>query len=226
VLVSSIAPSAVGGGFAPAAELCALLRHEVAICTAGRRRKRRSSHDVVSSVSALRGRHWQRWGLKHAVAVGPVSRTRERLRGMKGMDNGSEALTLRIVTSAELKRLKGSRPKKGRGPSAGDFNGRPPHVACPPVYRGVLTLLCTSRNVVSRTRSPGRCKAVRPGVARPQGRGTAEPVKDAGGSEGRPVIGRIEGDVSPHAERRLTSRGCDRTKKTRQIANRGSVYHG
>jgi hypothetical protein len=115
------------------------LRHEVAICTAGRRRKRRSSHDVVSSVSALRGRHWQRWGLKHAVAVGPVSRTRERLWGMKGMDNGSEALTLRIVTSAELKRHKGSRPKKGRGPSAGDFNARPPHVACPPVYRGVLT---------------------------------------------------------------------------------------
>jgi hypothetical protein len=109
------------------------------MCTAGRRRTWRSSHDVVSSVSALWGRHRQRWGLKHAVAVGPVSRTWERLQGMKGMDNVSEALAVRIVTSAELKRLKGSRPKQGRGPGAGDVKGRPTHVACSPVYRGVLT---------------------------------------------------------------------------------------
>jgi hypothetical protein len=34
---------------------------------------------------------------------------------MKGMDNGSEALALRIVTRAELKRLKGSRPKRDEG---------------------------------------------------------------------------------------------------------------
>src|SRR5712692_5261905 len=31
--------------------------------------------------------------------------------------------------------------------------------------------------------------------------------------------------MMPHAERRLTSRGCDRTKKLRQTVNRGSVYN-
>jgi hypothetical protein len=58
----------VGGGRPRGPSLSRFLRHEVAMCTAGRRRKRRSSQDVVSSVSALWGRHRQRWGLKHAVA--------------------------------------------------------------------------------------------------------------------------------------------------------------
>jgi hypothetical protein len=70
-----------------------------------------------------------------------VSRTRDRLRGMTGKGNVSEALVLRIVTSAELKRLKGSRPKMGGGASSGDFNGRSTHVQSPPVYRGALTPL-------------------------------------------------------------------------------------
>jgi hypothetical protein len=42
-----------------------------------------------------------------------VGRTRDRLRGMTGKGNVSEASVLRLVTSAELKRLKGSRPKRG-----------------------------------------------------------------------------------------------------------------
>jgi hypothetical protein len=67
-----------------------------------------------------------------------VSRTRDRLRGMTGKGNVSEALVLRIVTSAELKRLNGSRPKMGRGSGLGDFNGHPTHVWYPPVYRGAL----------------------------------------------------------------------------------------
>jgi hypothetical protein len=196
------------------------------MCTAGRRRERRSSHDVVSAVSALRGRHRQRWGPKHAVAVGPVSRTRDRLRGMKGMDNVSAALVLRIVTSAERKRLKGSRPKQGRGPGAGDFNGRPTHGTCPPAYRGVLTPSVHTAQRGKPDSPSGQVQAVGPGVAQPSGRGTAKPGKDAGGSEGRPLTGRIEGPRSPHAGRRLTSRGCDRTMKARQTAKRGSVDHG
>jgi len=67
-----------------------------------------------------------------------VSRTRDRLRGMTGKGNVSEALVLRTVTPAELKRLKGSRPKMGRGTGLGDVNGRPTHVEFPPVYRGAL----------------------------------------------------------------------------------------
>jgi hypothetical protein len=55
------------------------------------------------------------------------------------MGNVSEALVLRTVTPAELKRLSGSRPKRGRGTGAEDFNGRPPHVQLPPVYRGTLS---------------------------------------------------------------------------------------
>jgi hypothetical protein len=55
------------------------------------------------------------------------------------MGNVSEASVLRIVTAAELKRLKGSKPKMGRGSGVGDFNGRPPHVWYPPVYRGALS---------------------------------------------------------------------------------------
>src|SRR5205823_9637287 len=33
------------------------------------------SHGVVSPVPTLRGRRWQRWGLKHAVKAGKLSRT-------------------------------------------------------------------------------------------------------------------------------------------------------
>jgi len=56
-----------------------------------------------------------------------------------GMGNGSEASELRLVTSAEPKRLSGSRPKRGRGAGLAGFNGPPTHVGSPPVYRGALT---------------------------------------------------------------------------------------
>ncbi len=58
---------------------------------------------------------------------------------MTGKGTVREALVLRIVTAAELKRLSGSRPKMGRGAGSGDFNGRPRHVESPPVYRGALS---------------------------------------------------------------------------------------
>jgi len=58
---------------------------------------------------------------------------------MTGKGNVSEALVLHTVTPAELKRLKGSRPKMGWGAGSGGFNGRPTHVQSPPVYRGTLT---------------------------------------------------------------------------------------
>ena len=63
----------------------------------------------------------------------------DRLRGMTGKGNVSEAAVLRIVNRAELKRLKGSRPKMGGGAGSGDFNGRPTYVSSSPVYRGALT---------------------------------------------------------------------------------------
>ena len=63
----------------------------------------------------------------------------ERLRGMTGKGKVTEASVLRIVNRAELKRLKGSRPKMGREASSGDFNGRPTHVESSPVYSGALT---------------------------------------------------------------------------------------
>jgi len=47
--------------------------------------------------------------------------------------------TLRIVNTAELKRLSGSRPKTGRGASSGDLEGLPTHVWSPPVHRDTLT---------------------------------------------------------------------------------------
>ena len=68
-----------------------------------------------------------------------MSRTPDRLRGRTGKGKVTEALVLRIVNRAELKRLKGSRPKMGRGTGSGDVNGRPTHVEFPPVYRGALT---------------------------------------------------------------------------------------
>ena len=54
------------------------------------------------------------------------------------MGKVTKALVLRIVTPAELKRLKGSRPKMGREAGSGDVNGRPTHVESSPVYRGAL----------------------------------------------------------------------------------------
>jgi hypothetical protein len=96
------------------------------------------SHEVVLSVSTRRGRHWQRWGLKHAAGAGKASRTPDWLWGMTGKGTVREALALRIVIGAELKRLSGSRPKRGRGAGAGSFNGYPPHAWSPPVYRGAL----------------------------------------------------------------------------------------
>jgi len=72
-------------------------------------------------------------GLKHAAGVGKPSRTVDRLRGMTGKGNVSEASGLRIVSRAELKRLSGSRPKRD-GEQA----------------RGMLT-------VARRTRSLPRC---------------------------------------------------------------------
>jgi RNA-directed DNA polymerase len=56
--------------------------------------------------------------------------------------------------------------------------------------------------------------------------GMAKPVRDAGGSERHAVMGWIGGHVRPYAERRLTSRGCDRTRKTKHTVHRGSVYKG
>jgi hypothetical protein len=44
-------------------------------------------------------------GLKHAAAVGTVSRTRHRLRGMAGKGNVSKALVLRIVKARSLSGL-------------------------------------------------------------------------------------------------------------------------
>src|SRR6266545_4761089 len=50
------------------------------------------------------------------------------LRGERSREAPDLPGALRIVTSAELKRLSGSRPKMGGGGGAGDVNGRPPHV--------------------------------------------------------------------------------------------------
>ena len=109
----------------------------------------------MPSVSALWGRHWQRWGLKHTAGVEKPSRTGNRLRGMTGKGNVSEALVLRIVTPAELKRLSGSRPQMGRGAGLGEVNGHPTHVESPPVSRGPLPPGCgyTLRTVGSPLRS-------------------------------------------------------------------------
>jgi hypothetical protein len=47
----------------------------------------------------------------------------ERLWGRTGKGKVSEAAGLRIVNAAELKRLNGSRPKRGWGAGSGDGNG-------------------------------------------------------------------------------------------------------
>ena len=60
------------------------------------------------------------------------------LRGERSREAPDLPGVLRIVTAAELKRLNGSRPKRGREASSGDVNGRPTHVQSSPVYRGAL----------------------------------------------------------------------------------------
>ena len=86
-----------------------------------------SSYGVVSPVPALRGRRWQRRGLKHSVAAGKASRTPDLLREMMGRDNVYEASVLRIVTSAELERPFGSRAKTAWGSGSVGINGLPTH---------------------------------------------------------------------------------------------------
>jgi hypothetical protein len=101
----------------------------------------------------------------------------DRLRGMTGKGNVSEASVLRIVTAAELKRLSGSRPKRGRGTGSGEVNGRPPHVEFPPVYRGALPpFVGTSCGTWSARYALGQGSPDR--VAQAQVRGKAERVKD------------------------------------------------
>ncbi len=63
----------------------------------------------------------------------------DRLWGRTGKGKVTEALVLRIVSRAELKRLSGSRPKRGGEAGAGEVNGHPTHVESPPVYRGTLS---------------------------------------------------------------------------------------
>ena len=56
------------------------------------------SPEVVPSVPALWGRHWQWWGLKHAAGVGKPSRTVDRLWGRTSKGKVTEASALRTVT--------------------------------------------------------------------------------------------------------------------------------
>jgi hypothetical protein len=153
-----------------------------------------------------------------------VSRTRNRLRGMTGKGNVSEASALRIVNRAELKRLKGSRPKKGWGAGSGDINGRLTHVQSPPGVQRHPNPVCryNLRNVVSLLRSrPARAGPSRPSAS--AGEGVAG--KGPGGSEGSAVIVEIGVQTLPRPERVLTSQGCDRTRKLGQTVNGGSVYN-
>ena len=59
-------------------------------------------------------RRWQRRGLKHSVTVQKASGTLDVPREMVGMDNGSEALVLRIVRAAEREPPCGSKAKRAR----------------------------------------------------------------------------------------------------------------
>ena len=56
-----------------------------------------------------------------------------------GMDNVSEALSLHIVTTAELELPFGSRAKMATGVRQASLNSEPAHSQYHPVYRGVLT---------------------------------------------------------------------------------------
>jgi hypothetical protein len=150
----------------------------------------------------------------------------DRLRGMMGMGNESEASRLRIVTSAELKRLSGSRPKTGWGSGSADIHGRPTHVRYPPVYRGALT---PSVQLAKRGKPDSLSGAVQ--RVSPWSRPSAS-TGDGGAGKGRGRKRRLPGNgadrgarVAP-PERGLTSRGCDRTRPTRHTVNRGSVSNG
>src|SRR2546430_12604796 len=101
---------------------------------------------------------------------------------MTGKGNVSKASVLRIVTSAELKRLTGSRPKMGWGAGLGDVNGRPTHVQSPPGVKRGLNPVCGSnlRNGEARLPSrPGSWGPSRPTVST----GKGAPGKGRGGAQ-------------------------------------------
>ena len=177
-------------------------------------------------VLARRGRHWERWGLKHAVDAEKASRMLDRLRGIMGRGHEREASRLRSGTSAELKRLSGSRPKTGRGSGAVDSNGRPTHGWYPPVYRGALT---PSVQLAKRGKTDSLSGAVQ--RISPRSRPSAS-TGDGGAGKGRGRKRRLSchgadrgARVAP-PERGLTARGCARSRSTRRTVNRGSVDHG
>jgi hypothetical protein len=142
---------------------------------------------------------------------------------MTGKGTVREALALRIVIGAELKRLSGSRPKRGRGAGAGSFNGYPPHAWSPPVDRGALP---PSVQLVERGKPDSLSGAVQ-GVS-PWSRPSASEGKGGAGKRcGKKRMsltnGVDRGSTFAPPERELTSCRCDRTKKTQQTVNRGSV---
>ena len=69
----------------------------------------------MSLVSALRVRHWQRWGSKHSVKHNAL------WWGMTGMDKLIEVSLLRIVKFAELELPFGSRAKLATSVGLGAF---------------------------------------------------------------------------------------------------------
>jgi hypothetical protein len=142
---------------------------------------------------------------------------------MTGKGKGTEAVVLRIVNRAELKRLNGSRPKMGREAGSGDINGRPTHVSSSPVYSGAPPVCWYNlRNVVS----PLSSRSARAGPSRPSARaGDGAAGTGPGGSESRSVMGWIGVQPLPRPARVLTSPGCDRTKNPKQTVNGGSGYN-
>jgi hypothetical protein len=177
-------------------------------------------------VLARRGRHWQQWGLQHAVDAEKASRRLDRLRGMMGMGNDREASRVRIVTSAELKRLSGFRPKTGRGSGSADSNGRPTHVSYPPVYRGALTPSVPRAKRGKPDSLSGAVQRIRPRRRPRVSAGEGGAGKGRGRKRRLSCNGADRGARVAPPERGLTSRGCDRTRSTRQTVNRGSVDHG
>ena len=178
----------------------------------------------MSPVFALWGRHWQRWGLKHTAGVGNGSRTRDRLRRMRDRDNRREASTLRIVSRRSLSDPTAPDPKWD-GDQA----------------RWVLTVCRHTRGIprcteasyvplevqtVKRGKPDSLSEAVQ-GVS-PRSRPNASEGKGGAGKRcGRKRMslgnGVDRGSTFAPPERELTSCRCDRTKKTKQTVNRGSV---
>ena len=103
-------------------------------------------------------------------------------------------------------------------------NGRPTHAWYPPVYRGPLP---PAVQLATRGQPDALSGAV-PGVS-PRSRPRAR-TGDGGAGKGRgrkqrpSCHGRDRGST-PCAERRPTSRGCDRMRSTWHTVNRGSVDH-